>query len=873
VTTTGLVRVLIATTQGPVAVENLEELPAALGLSVACIGGSDDKVPIQYQSFVDKGTGVITEHFGHDSFRMDLSSRIDDGKSWQLGVYIAHALHHGGRLACKSDEATAVVLATGQVKRDRSVDSVGFLPDKLRQSFERLEAEATAKRQIVVVWPKADGAGADDGARTTLRQLGAKLLEVEDVRPVLKTLGLAIEAADPPPDLPAQAEAIEAADPPDLPAQAEAILQDVPQRDVNFVDRANELAELCDLLINGHRDAANAHSPAPTKCVVIWGESGVGKTAFATEYAHRYRTYYSGVWYASAEHLSPLVNNLARFLGKIDLPMIREVDKEKAAKAGVAQFPSFNPPFLLIYDNVPLTYNADGNFASHLRDLIPTTGAHILLIAGFLLTEPAHTRHTWSLDTDTVKLREREARSFREKWLSTSRPVSSAAHLELDRLTPDFATQFVQKRAERMDPWGAARLAKELSYLPVDLDQAARHCRQTGMLFDTYREKFGTYGWKIRRSTGAEAEHYRKSAPTFGLRIAKLIVEDAALARARIGGTTKKPSGEIKGKLELVRALELRSGFYPLEVMFTTGGTRIIAKWERNCFAWDAESGDLIFESENLPFDEENLSFNAQRKLSFDLRGDLSYAGPYKPPTKCATSRDGEWTSYPRAASIDGKWVALGIEDRIEIRRYGQKDSKVALTIGTPSKFWVRSIAFSPDGRWLVSNNCRDDIIRCWDLRKALKSPEFLGRPFYYEVGRELGPGGWANRLGFSPDGKMVASSNDHRLTLWNFETRKQEWVLDSSGVPFPQTKLGVFFYRMAEKTPKFRELPFAFSRDGNWIVGGFEEKIKVLDAITGNTLREIRAHPECVYSVAFSPDGTHIVSSGRENVIKVWRL
>ena len=191
------IRVLIATTLGPVEVENLEELPADLGLSVACIAGTNETAGISqlYRSFVAKGTGVIAERYGHESFRIDVSSQIDEGKSWQLGVFIVHAAHHAHRLARKPDEAGVVVLAPGQVNRGQSVVSVGFLPEKIAAALQRLKAEAAAGRRLIVAWPKGNESHVDAEVRAMLVALGADMLEVDSVQPVLATLGLVVQAA------------------------------------------------------------------------------------------------------------------------------------------------------------------------------------------------------------------------------------------------------------------------------------------------------------------------------------------------------------------------------------------------------------------------------------------------------------------------------------------------------------------------------------------------------------------------------------------------------------------------------------------------------------------------------------------------------
>ena len=64
-----------------------------------------------------------------------------------------------------------------------------------------------------------------------------------------------------------------------------------------------------------------------------------------------------------------------------------------------------------------------------------------------------------------------------------------------------------------------------------------------------------------------------------------------------------------------------------------------------------------------------------------------------------------------------------------------------------------------------------------------------------------------------------------------------------------------------------------AFSPDGTHIVSGSSDSIiRVWDVVTGQQIGEaLRGHDHWVSSVAFSPDGKHIVSGSRDETIRVW--
>ena len=63
-----------------------------------------------------------------------------------------------------------------------------------------------------------------------------------------------------------------------------------------------------------------------------------------------------------------------------------------------------------------------------------------------------------------------------------------------------------------------------------------------------------------------------------------------------------------------------------------------------------------------------------------------------------------------------------------------------------------------------------------------------------------------------------------------------------------------------------------AFSSDGTRIVSGsLDKSVRVWDASTGVELKELRGHTSLVFSVVFSSDGTRIVSGSDDKSVRVW--
>ena len=197
-TTPPHVRVLIATTEYPVDVESLRNWPEFKGgppaPSAMYLWNTNDKLPIhqRYEEFVASGRGLIPQLFGRNGFRLDLSKSIDDGPSWQLGIFIAHVLHAAGRLAHNGVAANTVVWATGELRLlDLSVGGISYLGKKLDKSLERLRSEAQAGHRLIAAWPKVNDADAQQ-YKEALLELGAVILQLEGIYPLLKSLDLQI---------------------------------------------------------------------------------------------------------------------------------------------------------------------------------------------------------------------------------------------------------------------------------------------------------------------------------------------------------------------------------------------------------------------------------------------------------------------------------------------------------------------------------------------------------------------------------------------------------------------------------------------------------------------------------------------------------
>ncbi|HJM49219.1 MAG TPA: hypothetical protein QGF63_05145 [Alphaproteobacteria bacterium] len=176
------VRVYVGTTEGPVQVERITR--EAAPQSAVCLGRSTRVLPMStgYDAFVRPPSGVIEREFGPfdaGGFRLDVSGAIGQGESWQLGIFVAHALAAKGQLASPSDRPDRVIWLTGEVDNDLAVQAVSHVRDKLLAAREELQAMTEMGVPLSLFAPVENCAAIADmadeviGVRTTDQVLAA----------------------------------------------------------------------------------------------------------------------------------------------------------------------------------------------------------------------------------------------------------------------------------------------------------------------------------------------------------------------------------------------------------------------------------------------------------------------------------------------------------------------------------------------------------------------------------------------------------------------------------------------------------------------------------------------------------------------------
>ncbi len=244
----------------------------------------------------------------------------------------------------------------------------------------------------------------------------------------------------------------------------------VPPRIASFTGRADELDRLDAILIQ-EKPAAVTHSVGRA---AVQGMGGVGKTALAVEYAHRFRGLYAGVCWCPAETPTGLLSALANLAVTLDAAKPEEADVEKAAKAALRRLAEQRATWLLVYDNVPAP--------DAIADLLPSAGARVLITSRF---------SDWSELADEVAL---------------------------DVLAIEEAVALLRSRTGRGYA-GAQTVAEVLGCLPLALDHAAAYCKRTQMRFADYARK----AWSLIDAAPRGAGYPRSVGATFDLAITEAV--------------------------------------------------------------------------------------------------------------------------------------------------------------------------------------------------------------------------------------------------------------------------------------------------------------------------------------------------------------
>lgn len=148
---------------------------------------------------------------------------------------------------------------------------------------------------------------------------------------------------------------------------------------------------------------------------------------------------------------------------------------------------------------------------------------------------------------------------------------------------------------------------------------------------------------------------------------------------------------------------------------------------------------------------------------------------------------------------------------------------------------FVRSIAFSPDGKTFASPSKRTALY-LWDTDTG-KQKRII-----------TGSGASVMRLRFSPDGLLLAGANaNSSVYLWDPHTGTHRFNFASDNM--------------------------SFSPDGSTLATVNGKDLLLWDTLTGQQKQTFTGHSSGVRSVLFSPDGAMLVSGSKDGTVSLWHI
>ena len=328
---------------------------------------------------------------------------------------------------------------------------------------------------------------------------------------------------------------------------------------------------------------------------------------------------------------------------------------------------------------------------------------------------------------------------------------------------------------------------------------------------------------------------------------------------------------------------ELHTGVISSMCFSNDDTTLVTSSWDHSVRLWNLNDGSLL----------RSLLGHGGEVWSVDFSPDGTLVA--------SGSKDGEVRIWPTKkgsdlSTIEGPWKPLTFRpDGTSITAVNQSGvvSKIQLSTGQEIEtLKVPTSSSGRTGRYSISVDHQSQIIA------EIKSGGMISLTNFKRESTTKFETGWkqVDSVLLSPDGKsLVAFSRDKRLAWWNLEKPQEApfrntatfglFSADSSTLVLRDGRfLSVFDTLTRQQRHRF---PFeksalgsslSLSQDGEIIAfthgfKDFKNVISLVESNSGRSIGSLKGHKQAIWSLAFSPDGKTLASSGSGGVVRLWNL
>ena len=309
-----------------------------------------------------------------------------------------------------------------------------------------------------------------------------------------------------------------------------------------------------------------------------------------------------------------------------------------------------------------------------------------------------------------------------------------------------------------------------------------------------------------------------------------------------------------------------------LSVAFSPDGKKLLtSSYDKTARVWNVKTGELLTTLRGHTWWVWQAAFSNDGKQIVTVSQDgtalvwTDASGDWTAPERIRKSppfAGHQGAVYTAAFSPDGSLVASGGYDKrvlvwkpselkpVDFTALSRDANAVPASRFTPLDGHlaaVRSVSFSPDGRFCLSG-AHDNTVKAWDVAAGKIVKTFRGHD------------SWVRGCRFSPDGeKIVSVGYDHKVKLWSVSAYGEERVLR-----------GYVLQGHADAI-----LAANFSPDEKQIVtASRDNSARTWDVASGRELQQFQeGHMFLVSRAQFTRDGRQLFTSAVDNTVRQWDI